>query len=78
MEAVPLLAAVGVNVAVRVSPEPEMVERLPPETITSPVVPSQEKVLPGSSEKEKVMVAVCSEPRAGELLVMVRVGARVS
>jgi hypothetical protein len=78
MEAVPLLEAVGVKVAVRVRPEPEMAERVPPLTLTSPAVPSQEKELPGSSEKEKVIVAVCPAINAAVLLVMARVGARVS
>ena len=59
IEAEPLARlAVGVKVAVRVSPEPEIAPSVPPVTTTSPVVPFQEKVLPGSSEKEKVMVAV--------------------
>ena len=78
MEAVPLLLAVGVKVAVRVRPEPESAEREPPETAISPEDPFQEKVLPGSSEKEKVMVAVCPAISAAVLLVMARVGARVS
>ena len=69
-----MLAAVGVKVAVRVRPEPAMAEREPPETVISPVVPSQKKEVPGSSEKEKVMVAVCPAINAAELLVMVRVG----
>ncbi len=70
--------AVGVKVAVRVRPEPLMAERVPPETTTSPVVPSQTKELPGSSEKVKVMVAVCPAIKAAELLMMASVGARVS
>ena len=78
MEAEPLLAAVGVKVAVRVRPEPAMAERDPPETVISPVAPFQEKEVPGSSEKEKVIVAVCPAIKAAVLLVMARVGARVS
>ena len=78
MEAVPELLAVGVKVAVRVRPVPEIAPSVPPVTTTSPVVPSQVKVLPGSSEKEKVIVAVCTAFSAAELLVMARVGARVS
>jgi hypothetical protein len=78
MEAVPLALGVGVKIAVRVSPEPEIAERVPPETTTSPVLPSHEKEEPGSSEKVKVMVAVWPSIKAAELLVMVRVGGRVS
>ncbi len=78
MEAVPELLAVGVKVAVRVRPEPEMAESVPPETTTSPEVPSQTKELPGSSEKVKVMVAVCTAFRAAELLVIARVGTVLS
>ena len=78
MEAVPLALVVGVKVAVRVRPVPVMGERVPPLTLTSPVEPFQEKVLPGSSEKEKVIVAVCTAFSAAELLVMARVGGVVS
>ena len=78
MEAVPLLLAVGVKVAVRVRPVPEMAERVPPATTTSPVVPSQTNELPGSSENVKVIAAVCPAMRAAVLLVIVSVGARVS
>ena len=59
MEAVPaLVLADGVKMALRVRPEPVMAERVPPVTERSPVVPSQEKELSGSSEKVKVMEAV--------------------
>ena len=79
MDAVPaLVLADGEKVAVRVSPVPVMAESVPPETLTSPVVPFQEKELPGSSEKVKVMVAVSPLFKVGTLLVMVRVGAWVS
>ena len=78
MEAVPLLLAVGVKVAVRVRPVPEMAERVPPTTTTSPEVPSQTKELPGSSENVKVIAAVWPVIKAAVLLVMVSVGARVS
>ena len=78
MEAEPLLEAVGVKVAVRVRPVPAMAEREPPETVISPVVPFHEKEVPGSSEKEKVIVAVCPAINAAVLLVIARVGARVS
>ena len=79
MEAVPpLVLADGVKVAERVSPVPLMGESVPPETTTSPVVPFQEKVVSGSSEKVKVMVAVSPLFKVDTLLVIVRVGARVS
>ena len=78
MEAEPLLEALGVKVAVRVRPDPAMAEREPPETETSPVAPFHEKEVPGSSEKEKVMVAVCPAIKAAELLVIARVGGVVS
>ena len=79
MEAVPaLVLADGVKVAVRVRPEPVMAERVPPVTVRSPVVPSQEKELSGSSEKVKVMVAVSPLFKVEALLVMAREGAWVS
>ena len=79
MEAVPaLVLADGVKVAVRVRPEPVMAERVPPVTERSPVVPSQEKELLGSSEKVKVMVAVSPIFKVDVLLVMARVGAWLS
>ena len=78
MVAVAVESADGEKVAVRVSPVPEMAESVPPVTTTSPVVPSQEKELPGSSEKVKVMVAVSPLFRVDTLLVIVRVGAWVS
>ena len=74
----PLAFAVGVKIAVRVSPDPEIAERVPPETTTSPVVPFHEKEEPGSSEKAKVMVAVWPVIKAAVLLEMASVGARVS
>ena len=59
MLALPLAKlAVGVKVAVRVSPVPLMALKLPLLTTTSPVLPFQTKVLPGSSLKVKVMLAV--------------------
>ena len=79
MEAVPaLVLADGEKVAVRIAPVPVMAESVPPVTTTSPVVPSQEKELPGSSEKVKVMVAVSPIFKVDTLLVIVRVGAWVS
>jgi hypothetical protein len=55
-----------------------MGESVPPETTTSPEVPFQVNELPGSSEKEKVMVAISPILRELTLLVMARVGAAVS
>ena len=65
---------VGVKVAVRVVPESVRSERVPPEQEIS----SEEKVLPGSSEKVKIMVAVSPLFKVARLLVMVRVGTLVS
>ena len=70
----PLLPAVGVKVAVRVRPEPEMADRVPPARLMSLL----EKVAPGSRLKVKVMEAVWPALRALAVLVMARVGARVS
>jgi len=79
MEAVPaLVLADGVKMALRVRPEPLMAERVPPVTERSPVVPSQEKELPGSSEKVKVMEAVSPLFNVEALLVMAIEGAWVS
>src|SRR3978361_1851863 len=92
MEAVPaLVAAVGVKVAgralvaavwgkvaVRVNPDPAIAPSVPPLTTTSPVVPSQAKVAPGSSLKLKVMVAGCPLFSCATLLLIASVGARVS
>ena len=70
--------AVGVKVAVRVSPVPLMALNVPPETLMSPVEPSHAKVLPGSSENEKVMLAVWPINTFDLLLEMLTVGAVVS
>ena len=70
--------AVGVKVAVRVRPLPLISLSVPPVTTTSPSEPFQAKLMPGSSLNEKVMVAVSSDLSASLLLVMERVGARVS
>ena len=79
MLAVPaLVLGVGVKVALRVRPEPLMAPRAPPLTTTSPLEPFQAKVLPGSSLKVKVMVAVPPERRVSTLLVMASVGEAVS
>ena len=75
MEAVPpSVSGVGVKVAVRVAPESERFERVPPETVMSWSV----NVLPGSSEKVKEMVAVSPIFRVDLPLVMATVGAMVS
>jgi len=79
MEAVPaLVLADGVKMALRVRPKPVMAERVPPVTERSPVVPSQEKELPGSSEKVKVMVAVSVALRVDWEAEIASVGAMVS
>lgn len=59
MLAVPLpWLVLGVNTAVRVKPVPLMALKLPPVITTSPDVPSHAKLVFGSSENVKVMVAV--------------------
>ena len=79
MLAVPLpWLAAGVNTAVRVRPVPLMAPKLPPAMTTSPVVPSHAKLVPGSSEKVKVMVAVSLVFRLDLLDVMATLGAVVS
>ena len=70
--------ACGVNVAVRVRPLPEIAPSVPLVTTTSPLVPFHVKVLPGSSLKVKVIVAVSPAFSALLLLVMAIVGAMVS
>ena len=70
--------AVGVNVPVRVRPVPLIAPRVPPEMVRSPVVPFQAKLVPGSSEKVKVMVAVSPTLSVATLDVIATVGARVS
>ena len=80
MDAVPaLVLAAGVKVAVKVLPTVRVIaESVPPVTTTSPVVPSQEKELPGSSEKVKVMVAIPFAMRVDWPAVIVSVGAIAS
>ena len=79
MAAVPLFVfGVGVNVAVRVKPLPLIADRLPPLTPTSPLVPSQLNVAPGSSENVNVIVALSPLFRLDTLLVIATVGANVS
>ena len=70
--------AVGVKVAVRVRPLPLIAPSVPPLTATSPVLPFQANVAPGSSLKVKVTVAVSPVFTAPTLLVIARVGAVVS
>ena len=79
MLALPLARlAVGVNVAVRVSPVPLIAPNVPLETTTSPAVPFQINELPGSSLKVNVTEAV--SPAFNELLSLVisKVGGTVS
>ena len=70
--------AVGVKVAVRVSPVPLIAPRVPPETVRSPVVPFHAKLVPGSSENENVMVAISPIFSAATFDVIETVGASVS
>jgi len=70
--------AVGVKVAVLVSPVPLIAPSVPPEMVRSPVVPFQAKLMPGSSEKVKVMAAVSPTFSAVTFDVMVTVGESVS
>lgn len=70
--------AVGVKTAVRVRPVPLMAPSVPPVTVMSPVEPFQAKLLPGSSENVKVILAVSPALSAVTLLVMLTLGAKVS
>ena len=70
--------AVGVKVAVRDNPVPLIALKVPPVTVKSPAVPFQAKLVPGSSEKVNVMVAVSPTFRVGLSEVIVTVGASVS
>ena len=75
MEAVPeLVFGLGVKMAVRVSPVPEMVESVPPVMEMSWSL----NVLPGSSEKAKVMMADSPAFKVLTSLVMETAGGRVS
>ena len=79
MLAVPLpWLLAGVNTAVRTMPVPLMAPKLPPAITTSPVEPSHAKLVPGSSEKVKVMVATSLEFRLDLLDAMTTLGAVVS
>ena len=64
--------------AFRDSPVPLIAPRVPPEMVRSPVVPFQAKLVPGSSEKVKVIAAVSPTFRAAISEVIVTVGASVS
>ena len=70
--------AVGVKVAVRVRPVPLMAPKVPPEIVKSPAVPFQAKLVPGSSEKVNVIVAVSPTFSAATFEVIETVGATVS
>ncbi len=79
MLAVPLAKlAVGVKTAVRVRPVPLMAPKVPPEATRSPELPSHAKLVLGSSENVKVMLAVCPALSTAKLLAMLTVGAKVS
>ena len=79
MLALPLAKlAVGVNTAVRVRPVPLMAPKLPPVTTTSPALTFQTKLLPGSSENVKVMLAVSPSFNALVLLLINTEGAKES
>jgi hypothetical protein len=68
----------GVKIAVRVSPVPLIAPKVPPETVRSPLVPFQAKLVPGSSENVKVMVAVSPTFSVATLDVIATLGASVS
>ena len=70
--------AVGVNTALRVRPVPLIAPSVPPVITISPAEPSHAKLLPGSSENVKVMLAVSPALSVGTLLAMLTVGAVVS
>ncbi len=68
----------GVKTAVRVRPVPLIALKVPLEIVRSPIVPFQVKLVPGSSEKVKVMVAVSPTFSVATLDVIATVGANVS
>ena len=70
--------AVGVKTAVRVRPVPLIAPKVPPDTVKSPAVPFQAKLVLGSSVKEKVMVAVSPIFSVATLDVITTVGTTVS
>ena len=67
----------AVKVAVRVRPVPEISERLPPETETSPEVPFHSNDVPGSSRNTKVMAVDSSAVKEVFSLSMVSGVSRV-
>ena len=69
---------VGVKVAVRRSPVPLMLPKVPPLTMTSPALADHTKLLPGSSLKVKDMTAVSPAFSAATSLVLLTEGAVVS
>ena len=69
---------VGVKVAVRKSPVPLMLPKVPPLTMTSPALADHTKLLPGSSLKVKEMTAVSPAFSVATSLVMLSEGAVVS
>jgi hypothetical protein len=68
----------GVNVAVLRVPVPLRLPNVPPLTLTSPAFEAHVKLLPGSSLKVKVMVAVSPVFKVAVLEVMAKLGAVVS
>ena len=79
MLAVPLAKfAVGVKTAVRVRPVPLMAPSVPPVTVMSPAEPFHATLLPGSSEKVNVMLAVSPALSDETLLATLTVGDKVS
>ncbi len=79
MLAVPLAKfAVGVKTAVRVRPVPLMAPKVPPETTRSPELPSHAKLVLGSSENVKVILAVSPAFSEFALAAMATEGVSVS
>ncbi len=70
--------AVGLKIAVLVSPVPLSAPKVPPKTSTSPVVPFHEKLEPGSSENVKLMAAVSPIFKLDKIELIVSVGEVVS
>ena len=68
----------GVKVAVRVKPVPLILPSVPPLTTTSPALDAQTKLLPGSSLKVNVMLAVSPVFKVDTSEVMLTLGAVVS
>ncbi len=73
-----MVSAAGVNVAVRLRPEPLIAPKVPPVTVIPPAVPSHKKEAPGSSLNVKVIVAVSPTFNVDTSLVIATVGAVVS